>query len=70
MFKWTELALAFGFFNNSHSMDRMLFTQLIEGRRREREALAEEKLASMEACNDQEHSAVDSAPQSTSQKAA
>ncbi len=63
MFKWTELALAFGFFNNSHSMDRMLFEQLVEGRRREREALAEEKLAGMEASNDQEHSAATSASQ-------
>jgi hypothetical protein len=63
MFKWTELALAFGFFNNSHAMDRMLFEQLIEGRRREREALAEEKLASMEASNDQEHSVTAKASQ-------
>jgi hypothetical protein len=63
MFKWTELALAFGFFNNSHTMDRMLFEQLIEGRRREREVLAAAKLANMEASNDQEHSAVASASQ-------
>lgn len=66
MFKWTELALAFGFFNNSAAMDPMLFNLLIEGRRHERETLAAEKLTRMDACNDQEHGDVDS----ESQKAA
>jgi hypothetical protein len=66
MFKWTELALAFGFFNNSTSMDPMLFNLLIEGRRRERDALAAEKQTNMEACNDQQHTELDS----ESQKAA
>ena len=38
MFKWTELALAFGFFNNSSQLDPMLFELLMEDRRRERAA--------------------------------
>lgn len=40
MFKWNELALAFGFFNNSIQLDPMLFQLLMEDRRRERAALA------------------------------
>ncbi len=40
MFKWSELALAFGFFNNSIQLDPMLFQLLMEDRRRERAALA------------------------------
>ena len=39
MFKWTEIALAFGFLNNTSRLDPMLFNLLLEERRMERLAL-------------------------------
>ena len=49
MFKWTELALAFGFFNNSSQLDPMLFELLMEDRRRERAAVVAAKTAAIQA---------------------
>jgi hypothetical protein len=59
MFKWTEFALAFGFFNNTNQLDPMLFNLLLEERRMKRAALVAAAQASKlakgttgEACND------------------
>ena len=49
MFKWTELALAFGFFNNRSQLDPMLFELLMEDRRRERAAAVAAKTAATQA---------------------